>query len=1010
MSKENDILGLKGISYIIPVSEYDIAVLDGLFAPKRMFNSKKSIESYEKGINLLNNLRTKNKISIDSYFIYQKVGNDSYFNTSRLITTYQSKLYKELYSISEELGIHRKIKNEESLQYARKSFQEAIEAFCYVTGMEKISDVSLSSFKSFVIPLRTEEDRWQPDLSTHVHRALRAMALCFDHHFNVAEFVKCVSVQRSDTRGKAKDLFYKPKEHMRKWVASWEDYLDAKQAFSTKGLKDSATKFRDFLESSYSSSDHFPDSPIIYFSKFRNEEFYKWLSDQVVINKFNERVLLSTLGEMNNYSNWFINTHMSEVDDDGQLVTIGYPILSKLRYDEIQTQYASENNVGQNLSESAKLSPPYWMLLQLKDILTKNDFSWPKSLSDQYNNSIVDTNGNPVWIPVITFLYLVMLEIPLRKIQVLRLDSGEGDYWKYDAQSDMWIKNDHAMASYWRNLGVRVQNRGVFRRKDGHGVLEPQFSLYINSNKISDKETGYGEKSGYEIPWKNKNIINYISKLREWQEKYNPVTAPVRYKDIPSSVFEGTPAKKVLENIPDRFYLFRSAKEIRNGNRQMPPTNRSLHEFWVQLMEELERELHEDGIECTIIQTRNKQSNAPQSALYSPHSLRVAGLTSLAQRGVPIEILSKIIAGHKNILMTIYYVKYTATHITEILNEAVRQNELSSQESFQRWLKEASWDDVAKYTAYNSTDALDSVKSATSESTIGLWNSVNLGICPYNGTRCHDGGKCIRKNGRKNTYLPVEDKNCVVCRHFITGLPWLTELWVHANSLLLQSEKKAIHIRENEQDIQALKVKQLNLRKEGKSVPPSLVMKIKKVQTIQERLAIEEDKIFNDLHSTHNLIEKIRQVQKQSVDDSKEHLSKNLPSLLIDENSDFEMDYLETPNNFSNLDFVIQASRIYKHERNEDFERERDQFIDTILLRNGFEPMMLMNLTTEEKQQSADAFAKFLVTKFDGETLQLLNEGRKTFVELGMEQELLNLTPFTLKPLNSIGRGIVNHE
>lgn len=50
--------------------------------------------------------------------------------------------------------------------------------------------------------------------------------------------------------------------------------------------------------------------------------------------------------------------------------------------------------------------------------------------------------------------------------------------------------------------------------------------------------------------------------------------------------------------------------------------------------------------------------------------------------------------------------------------------------------------------------------------------------------------------------------------------------------------------------------------------------------------------------------------------------------------------------------------------------------------------MMLMNLTPEEKQQSADAFSKFLVTRFDGETLQLLKDGRKTFAELGIEQEL----------------------
>ncbi|NMU70394.1 hypothetical protein HKA89_16675, partial [Vibrio parahaemolyticus] len=136
-----------------------------------------------------------------------------------------------------------------------------------------------------------------------------------------------------------------------------------------------------------------------------------------------------------------------------------------------------------------------------------------------------------------------------------------------DAQADMWVKNDHQLANYWKNTGAKVHNRGVFRRKFFNGVLNPQFVLYINSNKISDKKVGFNEFSGYEIPWKNPNVIKYLDELRVWQEKYNPAVAPVKFKDIPTSIFEGEPAKQVIDSIPDRFYLFRSAKEVKNGNR-----------------------------------------------------------------------------------------------------------------------------------------------------------------------------------------------------------------------------------------------------------------------------------------------------------------------------------------------------------------------------------------------------------------------------------------------------------
>ncbi|ELB2102634.1 hypothetical protein V8036_001154 [Vibrio parahaemolyticus] len=994
-------LQLKGINCSESVTEKDLALLDGLFAPRNKQKAKQLQTAYYRSHEHFKKIIAKGDLSVNSLFYYQKVSGDSYYFLGELLNGNDSKILNQLTMLSDSIGLTSNIGTSNAQDTAIRQFSIAVEVFRITTGLESLEETSVEAFKQFIAPLRTEDNRWHPDLNPHVHKAVRCLARCLDKHLNCADCIKLVELQRRDTRHKTKDLFDNPKKHMKTWVDSFHEFLNAKSAFATGHFKDQFTKFRDFLELTYTSD--FPSDPTLYFSKFRGDEFYNWLQDCKEKKAISSGVLISTLTTLVNFSNWYIGENMSETDESGDLITVGYPILSSHKFTQAILEHGDEDNGGEiKLSESVKPAPPLWMILKLKEILTENDFAWPKSLSDQYNEDIVDEDGNPVWIPVITYVYLVMLEIPIRKIQVIRLDSGEGDQWRYNPETDMWVKNDHQIANYWKNIGAKVRDRGVLRRKLISGVLAPQFVFYINSNKVSDKEVGFSEKSGYEIPWKNATVIKYLDDLRDWQEKYNPVTSPVRFKDIPKTVFDAEPSEDVLARIPDRFYLFRSAKDIKNGNRQMPPTNRNLHEFWVKLMAELERRLHAEGVECQIILTRNKVNNAPQSAIYTPHGLRVAGLTSLAQQGVPIEVLSKIVAGHKSILMTIYYVKYHPSHITEILNEASRDIELNYQKSFQNWLKEAAWDEVAKYAAYHSSEAIDSIKSNAARCMVGLWNSTNLGICPYNGTRCHDGGKCIRKDGKKDIHLPVEDKNCVVCRHFITGLPWLTELWVHANSLILQSEKKAAEIQVNEQEVQTLKVEQLNLRKNGEEVPPQLVTKIKKAETIQERLATEEDKLFNELHATHNLIEKIKNLPKPPISGAQRDSSGNLPALLMDSDSDFEVDYTEAPNNFSNLDFVIQASRIYKHERNEDFERERDQFIDTILLRNGFEPMMLMHLTSEEKQQSADAFAKFLVTRFDGETLQLLKEGRKTFAELGIEQELLEAVPVRPKALQSI--------
>ncbi|MFM2597725.1 VPA1269 family protein [Vibrio fortis] len=979
---------LQGIDSAKSLSKKDLELLSGLFAPRRKHTNKQYLSTYYIARQHLSQLLTKGDLLINSLFYYQNVDGDNCYFLNELLSSDESRLLlNQLTTLSKSIGLTNAIKTPSSKNMAVKQFSIAVEVFRISTGVESLEEVSVAAFKQFITPLRTQDNRWHPHLTPHSHKAIRCLALCFDKHLNTADCIKSVELQRRDTRHKTKELFDKPEDHMRSWVNSFKGFLNSKNAFATGNFKDHFTKFRNFLELTYTSE--FPSDPTLYFSEYRGDEFYAWLKESNDKGEISNYLLILTLTTLVDFSNWYIGEYMSDTDETGDLVTVGYPILSAHKFNQAVSEYGSENKGGGiKLSESAKPTPPLWMLLKLKEILTEDDFAWPKSLSDQYNEDIVDDDGNPAWIPVITYVYLVMLEIPIRKIQVIRLDSGEGDEWRYDPERDLWIKNDHQIANYWKEIGAKVPNRGVLRRKLVSGILAPQVTLYINSNKISDKEVGFGEKSGYEIPWKNEAVIKYLDDLRAWQEKYNPVTYPIRFRDIPKTVFEAEPSEDVLARIPDRFYLFRSAKDIKNGNRQMPPTNRNLHEFWVKLMAELERRLHEEGIDCQIILTRNKINNTPQSALYTPHGLRIAGLTSLAQQGVPIEVLSKIVAGHKSILMTIYYVKYHPSHITDILNKASRDLELSCQESFQNWLKQATWDDVAKYCAYNSIEVIDSIRSYTSRCTVGLWNSTNLGICPYNGTRCHDGGKCIRKNGAKNTHLPVEDKNCVLCRHFITGLPWLTELWVHANALILKSEKKAKEIRENEQDIKALKIKQLNIRKQANIVPPELVTKIKKTETIQERLATEEDKLFTELHATHNLIETIKTLPKPPVPALEKDDLDNHPALLMSSDSDFELDYSESPNNFSNLDFVIQASRIYKHEKNKDFEREREQFIDTILLRNSLEPMMLMNLTPEEKQQSADAFSKFLVTRFDGETLQLLKDGRKTFAELGIEQEL----------------------
>lgn len=101
-----------------------------------------------------------------------------------------------------------------------------------------------------------------------------------------------------------------------------------------------------------------------------------------------------------------------------------------------------------------------------------------------------------------------------------------------------------------------------------------------------------------------------------------------------------------------------------------------------------------------------------------------------------------------------------------------------------------------------------------------------------------------------------------------------------------------------------------------------------------EKLSIQTDELVRNLHKTHNLIQKIRETPTSSIPldgDSSENNA--VPTLFVDSESSFEFDYKESPSNFATLDYVVQASRIYVHDRNKDYERERDEIMNIVLLK-----------------------------------------------------------------------------
>ena len=625
-----------------------------------------------------------------------------------------------------------------------------------------------------------------------------------------------------------------------------------------------------------------------------------------------------------------------------------------------------------------------------KDILSGDDYAWPKSLdSERFSRLNPITKAfERVWCPTNAILFLMMFELPVRKIQLTSLDSGEGDVLRYDVEQKIWVENTNANASHWKRLGTKVQSRGVLSQNNAN--LD-KVDLYLNTNKTGDIKEQFTETSGYTIPWHNETVIELVSYLRQWQEEYNPSDMPLSYIDVPSNTFSNsaTDAAKLL--IPDRFYLFRSY--LNSTNSEAPIADFRTFRFWHQLMGELERRLNKQGDKITIVIKRDTKG-IPTSSIFTPHGLRVTGLTSFMEAGVPIEILSKIVAGHKSILMTLHYIKFSNVHISEILNGAQHLIEKNAQSNFAEWLLESSWKDAQKYSVFNN---IGSFEGSWLNKNAALFENREFGICPTSGTTCDKGGKIIRKavsNGKTHLYeaVPGGAGNCIMCRYFITGRAWLIPLWMKTNVLLRECQGMAQKLDESRQQLESLKKERFGFVKENNLIPASLKAKIQHFEGLLDKRSLVLDSRLNECHRAYNLLEQVRAKSDVGIDEVNE--TENTPALVGGEDGEFLFD--ET-SQFRQLDFIVQGARLYDDLDIELFEKDRDHFIDSFLFNSGMTPITLTPLSDNERRVATDAVATYLTKKLSDVELEQLEKNTVTLEELGYKSSLEKHVTLTLE-------------
>jgi hypothetical protein len=479
---------------------------------------------------------------------------------------------------------------------------------------------------------------------------------------------------------------------------------------------------------------------------------------------------------------------------------------------------------SQNNGETHRNPMPTRFVRMLREILTENDFAWPKATGrvNQGNRpgrgdwfECVDpTTGvtTEIWSPVRTVTILLKLMLPALTYQVRVLDSGEADSEIYHPGKG-WSQN---RCSFAPPPKARVARGVLHRHRNSRDGTEKVF-LRFNTNKTADinKEA---PDAGYVMPWEHEEAIALLAWLRDWQATYNPLTKPTKWADLNDIEFRSAYTKEALERRGEACFLFRDpvAKD-----KDQPISDGRLVVFWRRLCAELENRLATigetlaDGSPIKLVERREDGQLGP--AVFDLHSLRVTIITALTESGgVPADILIKVV-GHASVLMTLYYQKISPSHISERLNASEHAIRREEQTNWQRWLVDKDRETLIQAVAFVGPSGLDAMVAVTATS----WVDREHGICPVGCSRCHEGGEKLVDTAAYQRWgeVPGGPSNCVRCRFFIGP--------VFLNGLQANFDSVSFRLREASARYQAAKTKFENLeseyniaRERGEPIPP----------------------------------------------------------------------------------------------------------------------------------------------------------------------------------------------
>lgn len=713
------------------------------------------------------------------------------------------------------------------------------------------------------------------------------------------------------------------------------------------------------------------------------------------------------------FVDWIIVEKFSEEDDLG----------NKLTSPEIKnplTKYLPDSVKSSQRNESDKNVLPYRYIKDLRNILCPpnatcfKDLKFAQSAGDAkskggdwfiVDKSVIDENDPhcvyrarktslykqrkglseevyEMWFPGTTVLVLTKLLLPLRTYQVRMLDSGERDTYKYVQSmrnvAGEWIKNDsHLSQGTERN----PFERGVLRKfKDKTTQLE-MTGFFINTNKTADINKEESDK-GYDIPWQYEEAQYWLAKLRDWQMKYNPISQPAKWTEMTSKHFGNIKDVRILKQMGENTFLFRDPTSI--GEKHLPISEHGMDTLWYKTLQHLEVQLKENTSYEEVKTLKFVHPDSQSTTYYPPHSLRVSLITAYAlEGGVPMPILSKAIAGHARLIMTVYYTKAGISYVTDTMNQAEKSILENDKEAIDRFIRDAKYEQLETSVAANDPIAYQTVINAQKSGASIVIS--DKGICPKGCFGCDSGGTYVNDYTDNITYGVVPgfpEQNCVRCRWFVTSPAFLPGLVHHFNTIGYNMSETGKRVIKYQQDIELLENEKYECELNGTIFTKH--HELLKYEQLYTQEIQKNDKLANDYNATLRLIDKCMKLIKETSSDDGFQL------VTVGSISDVGISINNIEHELEQLQIICNGAELFPETDASKVVLQRSQIIDLTLKNNNKMPVMF-SLTEEEQLIAGNQFMRLLINRA-GSLKDAIPYaiGRKKLEEIGFENEFVD--------------------